>query len=227
MRWVIALLFALALVSPALGQEKDPFGLTPVKDMERFPIVVREWETMPKKLAYDAMLMDLCRYEPGMCSRSAKIALNLVERVKGLNEFERLREVDYEINRHLGYITDLEQWGPTEPSQPGKAARSERWTSPLEVLTSGKGDCEDYANLKLFILWQAGIPLANMRLVVIEYSDPDLSEVHSVLAAKPAMGRWFVLDIPLRYALDYKVLYGLQPYEVPVHPMVAEAQPAK
>ncbi|MBL3278677.1 hypothetical protein ELP91_28930, partial [Klebsiella pneumoniae] len=59
------------------------------------------------------------------------------------------------------------------------------WGSPLETLTKGQGDCEDYAIGKYFALMAAGVPSARMRLVYVRAQNGGVIQAHMVLAYYP------------------------------------------
>ena len=68
---------------------------------------------------------------------------------------------------------------------------ADRWTAPLATLAAGRGDCEDYAIAKYAILRAAGIPEADLRLLLVR--DRAVRQDHAVLAVRDN-GRWLVLD---------------------------------
>jgi hypothetical protein len=43
----------------------------------------------------------------------------------------------------------------------------DRWSSPLETLTTGRGDCEDYAIVKYVALLNVGIKRQDVKLVLV------------------------------------------------------------
>src|SRR5262249_24562573 len=70
------------------------------------------------------------------------------------------------------------------------------WSPPLATLSSGRGDCEDYAIAKYAALRAAGTPDENLRLLLVR--DRAVGQDHAVLAVRHA-DVWLVLDN--RYAL--------------------------
>lgn len=217
---VLAPVVLLCGILPAAAQQPEPFGLRAIVEPTH-PIIRREWRTMPQKFVADAALLDACRAEPERCTQSSQKALELIESLRGLSSYALLKRVNDRVNAMIEYVSDLEQWGRTEPGN-----KSEVWTGPLAALDSGKGDCEEYANLKYFILWQAGIPLAKLRLVVVEYQHTSITEMHIMLAVE-RKNDWLMLDNAAdRVAAEMKPLYLLQPYNLTVQPALATALPA-
>lgn len=93
---------------------------------------------------------------------------------------ERLRLVNSAVNAVIGYASDRQLYG-----------RLDYWAAPSQTLRAGRGDCEDYAILKMAALKAAGIPASSMSLVVLRDRERDL--FHAVLAVATDRGH-FILD---------------------------------
>lgn len=83
------------------------------------------------------------------------------------------------INTSIRLEIDLENWGIED-----------YWASPVESFVKGKGDCEDYAIAKYFILKDLSIPAEKLRLA---YVLVNLREAHMVLLVED-QGEQLVLD---------------------------------
>ena len=92
----------------------------------------------------------------------------------------RIELVNRTINSAIRYTSDYAQHGVAD-----------LWSSPLATLASGRGDCEDYAIAKYVVLREAGVPAADMRLLLVH--DRAVRQDHAVLAVLDN-GRWIVLD---------------------------------
>lgn len=213
----LAVLGALLLPVSAHAAPDEPFGVEPVaRPMQT--AILREWKTMPQKMLRDAAVLEFCREDLFRCSPAVASLVGLIDRVKGFNFYTKLVEVDTAINQMVAHVSDLEQWGPTEES-----GASEVWSSPLDIAGTGKGDCDDFVNLKFFVLWQAGVPLDKMRLVVLDY---DVGQLHIVLAVRTAK-EWLLLDnSPLKKAITPGVRYALHAYDLYAPSAVATALPS-
>jgi predicted transglutaminase-like cysteine proteinase len=77
-------------------------------------------------------------------------------------------------------MSDLAQWGVED-----------RWTAPLATLTTGFGDCEDYAIAKYVALVEAGVAAEDVRLIIAR--DLVRGGGHAVVAVR-LDGRWIMLD---------------------------------
>jgi predicted transglutaminase-like cysteine proteinase len=73
------------------------------------------------------------------------------------DEPTRLNRVNEFFNRHLLFRDDTEVWG-----------QQDYWASPLETVSKGAGDCEDFAIAKYFSLRAAGVPGERLRLVYVQ-----------------------------------------------------------
>lgn len=90
----------------------------------------------------------------------------------------------YKVNRlvnSIPYAYDFDQFGVEE-----------YWQTPLEFLLNGKGDCEDYAILKYYLLRELGYKDEDLRIVgLLVGSGRDNG--HAVLLVRKN-DKWFLLD---------------------------------
>lgn len=100
---------------------------------------------------------------------------DLLQQAAALDEESRLEPINAWFNRRVIFRTDDAAWG--EP---------DHWSSPLELLQAGHGDCEDYAIAKYFSLVALGTPVARLRLVYVraQVAGND-AQAHMVLAYYP------------------------------------------
>ena len=89
------------------------------------------------------------------------------------------------INRAVNFAIRAVEAGATG------AARDD-WTSPLQTLAAGEGDCKQYAVLKYAALQAAGFAADDLRIVIIIERRTGLA-VHAVVAVRND-GRWLILD---------------------------------
>lgn len=73
----------------------------------------------------------------------------------------------------IPYYTDIKHWGTDD-----------YWATPVEMLGSNGGDCEDYAIGKYFSLKELGIPAASLRITYVRALN--INEPHMVLAYYPS-----------------------------------------
>jgi len=65
------------------------------------------------------------------------------------------------------------------------------WASPLESLSSGAGDCEDYAIAKYVALEESGIASADLQLEIVR--DVEHQATHAVVEVR-YKDEWLILD---------------------------------
>jgi predicted transglutaminase-like cysteine proteinase len=79
------------------------------------------------------------------------------------------------INREIDPVTDMDQWGTIE-----------RW----DMAETGRGDCEEYVNIKRKRLVEAGVPRRALRVVVVIDEE---NAGHAVLMLRTDRGD-YILD---------------------------------
>lgn len=87
---------------------------------------------------------------------------------RGLPIEQQLERVNAFFNT-IPFMADEQHWG-----------RSDYWATPVELLTSGAGDCEDYAIAKYFTLRQLGVRSDQMRITYVRALTRN--QAHMVLA---------------------------------------------
>ncbi len=92
----------------------------------------------------------------------------------GADELEKVKDINQFYNRQIQYREDIDNWGVVD-----------YWTSPMELLQRGSGDCEDYAIAKYFSLIAMGLPPAKMRMVYVRAQTGGAIQAHMVLAYYP------------------------------------------
>ena len=91
----------------------------------------------------------------------------------------RLHKVNDFFNRKLAYFEDQEIWGVQD-----------YWATPMESLSKGKGDCEDYVIAKYFALRHMNVPDSQLRLIYVKAriggANSKIQQAHMVLAYYPS-----------------------------------------
>jgi len=70
------------------------------------------------------------------------------------------------------FVSDIEHWG-----------KEDYWATPLELLATNAGDCEDYSIAKYFTLREMGVPEEKMKITYVKALK--LNQAHMVLAYYP------------------------------------------
>jgi hypothetical protein len=88
---------------------------------------------------------------------------------------EKCAVVNAAVNKDIAFVWD--QWNYTI---------EERFATPAETLREGRGDCEDYAIMKYFLLRHLDVPTDNLLLAVVDIPDGK----HMVLLAGETLPLW-------------------------------------
>jgi predicted transglutaminase-like cysteine proteinase len=92
----------------------------------------------------------------------------LLNTTRDLDEAEKLRQVNSFFNR-ITFLSDQEHWG-----------QEDYWATPLEMLATNGGDCEDYSIAKYFTLKTLGVDQDKLRITYVKALR--LNQAHMVLA---------------------------------------------
>ncbi len=96
-------------------------------------------------------------------------------------ELVKLKLVNQFFNR-IKYAPDRDEWG-----------KRNYWATPIEFLSRGAGDCEDFALAKYYSLRAMGVPVDKLRLTYVK--SLRLNQAHMVLTYyESATEEPFILD---------------------------------
>jgi predicted transglutaminase-like cysteine proteinase len=162
-----------------IQKSAEPFGL-PAAVLSGGDLR-QKWLGVQRRLDDEMVQLALCEGDrEGCVSPAALQFLAIIDAAKLREGRARLGEINRAINLAIRPVSDLMQYGEVDV-----------WTSPLATLTSGGGDCEDYAIAKFVALQLAGIAPDDLRIVVMH--DTIHGEDHAVAAAR-LDGHWLTLD---------------------------------
>jgi len=120
-----------------------------------------------------------CRKDEACARRAAQLAAAARSAEKA-SFIGKLRAVNDAVNSHIAYQADYISHNAVD-----------YWSTPAETIARGAGDCEDFANMKLRMLNELGVPARSMSLVVVK--DVRRNLFHAVLAITTNKGN-FILD---------------------------------
>jgi predicted transglutaminase-like cysteine proteinase len=160
---------------PLRGDE--PFGLTGA--VKPGAALAARWRDAEEAIRADLAAIDKCRAD-NSCTGTAKALIAMADEARALSGRARIGAANRAANLAIAPVTDLSLHGTVDV-----------WSSPLELLAARKGDCEDYAILKIAILRAAGIDARDLRLVVVR--DQATNEGHAIASVR-LDGRWLLLD---------------------------------
>lgn len=195
----LTLIFAAVLVSPALAapQTSDPypklFGSREIKSskLKKF----RKWNDVLARYSKDNnQKRQKCR--PSRVKRcSVQKWGRFLKKIKSLPLREQINEVNTYFNRHQ-YIIDPVNWG-----------KKDYWATPVQFFNKN-GDCEDYAISKYISLRKLGVPVKDMRIVVLR--DLNLKVAHAILVVYH-QGKPLILDNQISQVVTADRIHHYQP----------------
>lgn len=94
-----------------------------------------------------------------------------------INDYDNARPLDKlelvnNFFNQMAFVNDSELWG-----------QEDYWATPLQMLSTNGGDCEDFSIAKYFTLRKMGIPEEHMRLTYVKALQ--LDQAHMVLTYYP------------------------------------------
>ncbi|NKB55831.1 MAG: hypothetical protein GKS00_05795 [Alphaproteobacteria bacterium] len=192
----IALFYVMVSGLPA-NAASDPypklFGSREIKSakLKKF----RKWTDVIARYNVDsAKRREKCRV-----SRANRCSVQqwgrFIKKIKSLPLREQIDEVNTYFNR-LQYIIDPINWG-----------KKDYWATPLQFFNKN-GDCEDYAISKYLSLRKLGVPVKDMRIVVLR--DLNLKVAHAILVVYHN-GKPLVLDNQISQVVDANRIRHYQP----------------
>lgn len=92
----------------------------------------------------------------------------LIQSSQDLSDEEKLTVVNRFFNTNLLFINDQALWGIED-----------YWATPIQALSIGAGDCEDYSIAKYFTLKQLGVDEDKLRITYVKAIEID--QAHMVL----------------------------------------------
>jgi predicted transglutaminase-like cysteine proteinase len=99
----------------------------------------------------------------------------LLKDSQSLSTTDKLQRVNDFFNRRIQFGDDQTIWG-----------QSDYWATPMETLSKGAGDCEDFSIAKYFSLLVLGIPVDQLRLIYVKAriggAGSAVQQAHMVLA---------------------------------------------
>ncbi|MCW0002328.1 transglutaminase-like cysteine peptidase [Pararhizobium sp. YC-54] len=156
------------------------------------------------------------------CS-ARSILQKAIENSADANFRQKLQGINTTVNRLVHYQPDAQNY-----------SAKDYWASPDEILARGKGDCEDYAILKMAALKATGLPAQAMSIVVLRDTRRNL--FHAVLAVTTSKGHFILDNLSDRVKLDrdlpdYQPLFSVSAERAWIHGVkvggekIASAQP--
>lgn len=98
--------------------------------------------------------------------------VDLLNQNQKLDELAKLDKVNRFFNQ-IPYMTDAEHWGTED-----------YWATPVQLLASNAGDCEDYAIAKYMSLVKLGITEEKLRITYVKVTGRNQLNMRALLTGK-------------------------------------------
>jgi predicted transglutaminase-like cysteine proteinase len=170
------------------------------------PDALAQWQHM--RQALDRLAPEDCAGSTA-CRTRMELLQETVSAITNAPVAKKVDAVNLAVNRLVRYDTDADIYGTLD-----------HWATPVETLSAGRGDCEDYALLKLAALRSAGLPAESLALVVVR--DAKRNFFHAVLAVSTT-SQTYILDnlrdavLPDSALPQYQALFSLGAQRAWVH----------
>jgi predicted transglutaminase-like cysteine proteinase len=181
-------------------------------------VALPRWEQARTALARDGRRLDACLADADACGSPRRADWReLVLTLRARSRLDRLDAVNRFVNG-VPYATDRARHGMRD-----------FWAGPWDFL-AGAGDCEDYAIAKYATLARLGVPIRDMRILVVE--DVRRGLPHAVLAVRTRAGV-HLLDNQSDRLVDaarddrYVPYYAVNEQERWLYRLPGEAAPAR
>lgn len=152
-------------------------------DTETEPVIqgaiLDKWHRVKGDIAGEREALRRC-HAGSFCLPEARRLLDISAAGAGRSGRARVGLINRAVDMAISPASDERQWG-----------EADRWSTPFETLQSSRGDCEDYAILKYVALLEAGVPAADVKIVILKHLLP--REEHAAVAAR-VDGEWLILD---------------------------------
>jgi predicted transglutaminase-like cysteine proteinase len=173
----IAAAIPLLLGLTAQADLNEPFGRPTLLSTE--VSLSATWQDLRLQIQSEQRIIAQCRTDPHSCPSPA--ALQFLAIVKAGDQYKghaRLGHINRAVNLAIRSV---------------KASTVQTmWTSPLEALAAGFGDCKQIALLKYAALADAGFSPDDLRLVIVKIKALQ-NEPHAMIAVRED-ARWSILD---------------------------------
>ncbi len=139
-----------------------------------------KWRAIQSQMNDDAAQLAACRADTEACSTEDKRFDTIIDAARMREGMARIGEINRTVNLTIRPMSDMRRFGMRD-----------HWSTPLETLQAGVGDCEDYAILKYLALREAGFAEDDLQFLIVR--DSMLQADHAVVAVRHE-GHWIVLD---------------------------------
>lgn len=183
--------------------EQDPFVSDPLLGGKR--LVTDNLKALPQWDRVRLFMID----RANMSQPEVQALIEWARSLQNTPPRDRLYAVNTRVNKDFKYVIDPRVWD-----------KPDYWATPVENDEKLRMDCEDYASMKLYLLYVSGFAPQNLALMVGKI--PSTGEAHAVLAAT-VDNVAYVLDNRTPYVVntysfsDFRLYYATNFYKLWVY----------
>ena len=133
-------------------------GLTIVCVVFLLGVVVVNALTSGQDFLFDRDLLKKIEAKYGEKARTRILAWEeIIHKGSQENDLKKLEMANSFFNERMVYVEDIDLWGVQD-----------YWATPIEFLSRGAGDCEDFAIAKYFTLKAMGMPESKLNITYVK-----------------------------------------------------------
>lgn len=117
-------------------------------------------------------LLDTVKQYGESANKRLQSWVELLNQNQKLDELAKLDKVNRFFNQ-IPYMTDTDHWGAED-----------YWATPIELLASNAGDCEDYAIAKYMSLVKLGVTEEKLRITYVKVTGRNQLNMRALLSGK-------------------------------------------
>jgi len=153
-----------------------------------------------EKFHLDLKVLQKAQEKYGQAAKMRLLSWEDILKNDGISDWEKLEKINTFFNKNIVFVNDIDLYGIKD-----------YWATPVEFISRGAGDCEDFAIAKYFSLKIMGVAEEKIRIayvkalqhnmfhmVMVYYSTPEAEPLildNLVDAIKPASERKDLLPI--------------------------------
>lgn len=206
-----AAVLLLSQTATARADGSEPFAVDSVAVAASHPLAII-WQKLRSGMQAEHAAIAECQTDPAACGSPAALHFIAIAEAAELHSgLFRAGRISRAVNLALRKVNPLASDGDATD-----------WTTPLQALQIGAGDCKQFAVLKYAALRAAGFADDEVRLLIVMHKA--LQEPHAVVAVRNG-AEWFILDsitmtvVASRQHPNYEPLFSLDSQGVRAYPL--------
>jgi predicted transglutaminase-like cysteine proteinase len=127
-----------------------------------------------EKFHIDPKVLQKVQEKYGQEARMRLVSWEDLLRDNSATDREKLEKVNSFFNKNIAFVSDMDNYGVED-----------YWATPVEALSRGAGDCEDYAIAKFFSLKIMGVAEEKLRIAYVKSLQYDMFHMVMLYYSNP------------------------------------------